>query len=130
MTRNVVNPARTSVPMVEPAAVTWNCRSIQLSSARIALLFAAIFPSLAAGDASRAGHPTSNEVLTPGRGKGRVSGSARILWKPGHRRRASLVTLARWVDRRDASGHLALGGPAVQDPVGGDDCLPRRESPR
>jgi len=47
MTRKVVMPPRTSVPIVEPAARTWNCRSIQSVVPPTAAVRAAMSPSSA-----------------------------------------------------------------------------------
>src|SRR2546421_1829565 len=47
MTRKFVMPPRTSVPIVEPAARTWNCRSIQSVLPPTAAVRAAMSPSSA-----------------------------------------------------------------------------------
>src|SRR6267142_6092121 len=71
MTRNVVSPPRISVPTVDPAAVTPNWRSSQLSLLA-AVLRTAIFPSLASV-ASGAGqkhlHARCSHRLVAGSGR-------------------------------------------------------------
>src|SRR5438309_9018319 len=92
MTRKFVMPPRTSVPIVEPAARTWNCRSIQ-----------SVLPPTAA---VRAAMSPSSATLTPTR-----ESPGALWWKrassPG-RGEHTRVTVARL-------GGLGSGGGECQD---------------
>src|SRR5438477_2745985 len=109
MTRKVVMPPRTSVPIVEPAARTWNCRSIQSVVPPTAAVRAAMSPSSATLTPMSEVRVRALEAARPPPGRAEHTFAAFARLDPARRlRRGRRHAFRRYVDHRARPNARAL----------------------